>query len=88
MKALISNSGVGRNGKLIEFSDLDDLATKIDSRSAFARVSYTNNDWHPRCHTWYPVLGLLEGGIKSDWQFEAEWAEGWRRKEVPSASIS
>lgn len=80
MKTLISNTGSGKGGIVIEFNDLADLATKIDHKGAFARISYTNHDWHPRSHTWYPVLGLLEG-MKTDYEFETTWIDGYRKTE-------
>lgn len=67
MKTLIREGNFST--KVVTFSDLQDLITKVTS-STFARVSYTNNGAHGREHTWYPIICLKDS--KCDFKFEVE----------------
>lgn len=59
MRILISKTGIGSGGKLVQAANLATLPT-VTAAGDFARVSYTNNGAHERAHTWYPVRGLAE----------------------------
>jgi hypothetical protein len=69
-KVLISETGVGSQGRIVLASSLPRLQSKVN-RSAFARVSYTNHGAHPRIKTWYPVMALSE--TECDFRFETTY---------------
>lgn len=54
--------------RTVTATSLTNLIPKVDP-SAFARISYTNHNAHPRASTWYPVLALEE--LQTDWRFVA-----------------
>jgi hypothetical protein len=71
MKVLISNTGSGRAGRIVEGKNWKAIDAKVLAH-AFARVSYTNHGAHEREHTWYPVRAIANGETKCDFRPETK----------------